>query len=66
VSPLCPEKSVPSQKASTASTGMPADFSASWEDSTSRSPTLLSQRSPKLVQPMPTIATRSRIPLLAM
>src|SRR5258705_10536622 len=46
--------------------GTLAELSASWEDSTRRSLTLLSQRSPKVVQPMPTIATRSRIPLLAM
>jgi len=44
---------------------IPADAVASFVASTSRSLTLLSQRSPNDVQPMPTIATRSRIPLLA-
>src|SRR5258705_9101590 len=45
---------------------MCAEATASVAASTSRSPTLLSQRSPNCVQPIPTIATRSRIPLLAM
>src|SRR5256884_1340509 len=46
-------------------TSMPADAVASLAASTRRSLTPLSQCSPKGVQPMPTIATRSRIPLLA-
>src|SRR5258705_7344454 len=46
--------------------GTLAELSASWEDSTRRSLTLLSQGPPKVVQPMPAFATRSRIPLLAM
>ena len=48
------------------SMGTLAELSAAWDDSTRRSLTLLSQCSPKGVQPMPTIATRSRMPLLAM
>ena len=48
------------------SIGTLAELSASCDESTRRSLTLLSHRSPKAVQPMPTIATRSRIPLLAM
>src|SRR5947207_14969968 len=45
---------------------MPADRYASVAASTRRSSGPLSQCSPKGVQPMPTIATRSLIPLLAM
>src|SRR5215470_12095902 len=44
---------------------MPAEPSASLAASIRRSLAPLSQRSPNGVQPMPTIATRSRIPLLA-
>ena len=44
---------------------MPADVVASVVASTRRSLVLLSHRSPNGVQPIPTIATRSRIPLLA-
>src|SRR5215470_2745602 len=46
-------------------TSIPADAVASLAASTSRSLTPLSQCSANGVQPMPTIATRSRIPLLA-
>src|SRR5262245_61921074 len=66
VRPLTPEYSVPSQNASTTSMPMPADLRAADDDSTSMSSMLLSQCSPNDVQPMPTIATRSRMPLLAM
>src|SRR2546422_2738040 len=66
VSPLWPENSVPSQKASTSRSSMPAEVSASPVASTSRSLAPLSQCSPNGVQPIPTIATRSRMPLLAM
>src|SRR5262249_17424311 len=45
---------------------MPADWYASLAASTSRSSAPLSQCSPKGVQPMPTMATRSLMPLLAM
>src|SRR5216117_988004 len=44
---------------------MCAEATASVAASTNKSPTLLSHRSPNCVQPMPTIATRSRMPLLA-
>src|SRR5512134_739872 len=46
--------------------GTDAELSAAVAASTRRSPTLLSQCSPKGVHPMPMIATRSRMPLLAM
>src|SRR5579859_3746995 len=58
-----PEPIVPSQKASTSPSWMCADAKASIEASSSRSSALLSQRSPNSVQPIPTIATRSRMPL---
>src|SRR5262245_57972773 len=45
---------------------MPADAYASYAASTRRSSEPLSQCSPNFVQPMPTIATRSLMPLLAM
>src|SRR5215467_5713373 len=45
---------------------MPADWYASRAASTSRSSAPLSHCSPKGVQPMPTMATRSLMPLLAM
>src|SRR5438105_14006080 len=61
-----PEPIVPSQNASTSSSLTPAEPSASFVESTSSSSTPLSQCSPKGVQPMPTIATRSRIPCEAM
>src|SRR5262245_33655327 len=57
---------LPSQNASIWSMARPAEASASCEASSARSPTPLSQCSPNWVQPMPTIATRSRIPLLDM
>src|SRR5215212_4383001 len=66
VSPDRPEPMVPSQNASTSSRVTPADFSASWDESMRRSSVDLSQCSPKGVHPMPTMATWSRIPLLAM
>ncbi len=44
----------------------PADATHSTAASVNRSSALLSHSSPKGVHPMPTIATRSRIPLLAM
>src|SRR5687768_18117974 len=44
---------------------MPAEAYASYAASTSRSSGPLSQCSPKGVHPMPTIATRSLMPLLA-
>src|SRR4051812_44592331 len=56
---------VPSQKASTSARGMPEVVQASVTASTRRSSGPLSQCSPKGVQPIPTMATRSRIPLLA-
>src|SRR4051812_34034362 len=66
VIPLIPERIVPSQYASTSS----ADSSGvllkqAWAASTSRSSALLPQCSPNGVQPIPTTATRSRMPLLA-
>src|SRR5688500_18126786 len=45
---------------------IPADLSAADDESTSMSSMLLSQCSPNDVQPIPTMATRSRMPLLAM
>src|ERR1700736_1018824 len=66
VSPLITEPIVPSQKASTSSSLTWADPRASVAASISRSSALLSHRSPNSVHPIPTIATRSRIPLDAM
>src|SRR5262249_29874616 len=63
--PEIPLPMVPSQYASTCSGSMPADWYASLAASTSRSSAPLSQCSPKGVQPMPTIATRSLMPLLS-
>src|SRR5262245_20259783 len=57
---------LPSQYASIWSFVTLAELKASVAASMSMSPTLLSQCSPNAVQPMPTMATRSRIPLLAM
>src|SRR5438128_6974354 len=54
---------VPSQKASTSSMPTPAELRASVVESTRSSSVPLSQCSPNGVQPIPTIATRSRIPL---
>src|SRR6516165_3735169 len=56
---------VPSQKASMSWIDMPADAAASVAASVSRSSTPLSHSSPKRVQPMPMMATWSRMPLLA-
>src|SRR3954447_9124922 len=61
-----PEPIVPSQKASTSSLAPPAESKAAVADSTSRSSAPLSQCSPNWVHPMPTMATRSRIPCDAM
>src|SRR5262245_4237704 len=61
-----PEPIVPSQYASTSSFLMPDVVKASVAESTSRSSALLSQCSPKGVQPMPTMATLSRMPCDAM
>src|SRR5262245_47297481 len=60
--PLMPDIAVPSQYASTSCFVMPADANASFDDSIRRSSAPLFQCSPKGVQPMPTIATRSRMP----
>src|ERR671912_1911941 len=60
--PLMPDCAVPSQKASTSALPMPADANASPVASRSRSSMPLSQCSAKRVQPIPTIATRSRMP----
>jgi hypothetical protein len=62
VRPDSPEPIVPNQNASTSSSVMPALCSAADDDSMSMSSVLLSQCSPKAVQPMPTIATLSRMP----
>ena len=56
---------MPSQNASTASIGMLAELRPP-RGLDEQVVALLSQCSPKAVQPIPTIATRSRIPLLAM
>src|ERR687898_2544218 len=64
--PLMPDCAVPSQNASTSSLPMPADANASPVASRSRSSMPLSQCSAKRVQPIPTIATRSRMPCDAM
>src|SRR3954451_22084630 len=64
--PELPELSVPSQNASTSSLvidGVEAKHCS--VASTRRSSAERSQRSPKAVQPMPTMATLSRMPLLA-
>src|ERR1700758_4581878 len=61
-----PDVIVPSQNASTSWIDMPADAAASVEDSIMRSSTPLSHSSPNRVQPMPMMATWSRMPLLPM
>src|SRR6266480_2389618 len=58
-----PEPIVPNQKASTSSLATPAESKAAVAESTSRSSAPLSQCSPNGVHPMPTMATRSRMPL---
>src|SRR4051812_2923837 len=57
---------VPSQYASTSSLVMPAPANASFDASSARSSTPLSQCSLNGVQPIATMATRSLIPWLAM
>src|SRR3954470_23827979 len=57
---------VPSQYASTSSLVMPAPANASLDASSARSSTPVSQCSLNGVQPIPTMATRSLIPWLAM
>src|SRR5258706_698479 len=57
---------VPSQKASTSSSLMPADCKAALDESISRSSVERFQCSPKVVHPIPTMATWSRIPRDAM
>ena len=64
--PETPEPIVPSQNASMSSSVTPADSIVSFAASVSRSSTPLSQRSPNGVQPIPTMATWSRMPLLLM
>src|ERR1700722_639057 len=64
--PEFPEPNVPSQKASMASMVTPAEPTHSTTASVRRSLTPLSHSSPKGVHPMPTMATRSRIPVLLM
>src|SRR5262245_31871314 len=60
-----PPCAVPSQYASTASFSIPADAYASFAASKRRSASPRSQCSTKRVHPIPTIATRSLIPWLA-
>src|SRR6185312_17073126 len=60
------EVMVPNQKASMSWMGMPAEAEASTAASVKRSSMPLSHSSPNLVQPMPMMATRSRMPELAM
>ena len=62
--PDTPDAIVPSQNASMSFSATPADAIVSVAASVSRSSTPLSQRSPNGVHPIPTIATRSRMPLL--
>src|SRR6185437_17049501 len=66
VTPQTPEVMVPSQNASMSWIDIPADAAASVAASVSRSSTPLSHSSPKRVQPIPMIATWSRMPLLPM
>ena len=61
-----PDVMVPSQKASTSWIDMPAEAAASVDDSIMRSSTPLSHSSPNRVQPIPMMATWSRMPLLPM
>src|SRR6516165_4462612 len=65
-SPAMPDWAVPTQKASTSSLVTPADPNASLDAATSSSSAPWSHRSPKRVQPMPTMATRSLMPCDAM
>src|SRR5262249_9433459 len=60
--PLIPDWAVPSQNASRSLGTTPAPAHASLVASISRSSVPLSKCSAKRVQPMPTMATRSRIP----
>ena len=64
--PQTPDVMVPSQKASMSWIDIPADAAASVAASVNRSSTPLSHSSPNLVQPMPMMATWSRMPLLPM
>ena len=64
--PETDEVMVPNQKASMSWMGIPAEADASTAASVRRSSIPLSHNSPNLVQPIPMMATRSRIPLLAM
>src|SRR3954462_5227946 len=64
--PLMADIAGPSQYASTSSLVTPADLNVSSDASIRRSSVPLCQCSPKGVQPMPTIATRSLIPWEAM
>src|SRR4030042_18189 len=59
ISSMC----TPSQAACRSFFSRPASSSASLKASTMRSPALMSQRSPNLVQPMPRIQTLSLIPV---
>src|ERR1051326_355161 len=61
-----PDPIVPSQNASMSSLVRPADANASVVESMTRSSVLLSQCSPNGVHPIPTMATRSRMPREAM
>src|SRR6476660_3491567 len=60
--PLMPDMAVPSQYASTSSLVMPVDANVASAASTRRSSVPLFHCSPKFVQPIPTMATRSLIP----
>jgi len=60
--PLMPDIAVPSQYASTSSFVIPADANVASDASTRRSSVPLFHCSPKLVQPIPTMATRSLMP----
>src|SRR5579863_6387568 len=64
--PETEEVMVPSQKASMSWMGSPAEAAASTAASVNRSSIPLSHSSPNLVQPIPMMATRSRMPLLDM
>ena len=64
--PETEEVMVPNQKASMSWMGIPAEAAASAAASVRRSSMPLSHSSPNFVQPMPMMATRSRMPLLAM
>ncbi len=60
--PDMPDIAVPTQYASMSCLSTPALASAALVESSSRSSAPLSQCSPKRVQPIPTMATRSLIP----